>query len=243
MASVCTPWIDPDLIDCEGDPTTSTSCDGTDSPLVFPWSNEDLALAASNLLYRRTCYQFPGVCSTEIWPCTHGCCTRHPYPCTPCVYADYVVLPHADVDPESVVIKEDGVTLDAGSYRVEGGYRIVRTDGERFARQSFGLGSGTTTTIAYNYGRPVPIELQIAARDLARELKRACTDPNGCALPDRVTSIARQGVAFTLMDLASLMNTGATGVMSVDMVLSAYGDCSAGGLVDPLDLPSFVRVV
>ena len=103
-------------------------------------------------------------------------------------------------------------------------------------RNTFGLpgASGVETIVEYTVGIAPPIELQMAAADLADELKRACSG-DSCALDPRVQSFARRGVHVELTDLEKLLKSGATGIPSVDHALKVHGNCAGGSatMLDP----------
>lgn len=232
-AEVCTPWVLPDQLCCEGD-STATTCDGTDVPLQYIWTDEDYARAASNILFARTCYLFPGACTVSIWPCICGCCLDHPYECSPCVRGSVMTLD--GYRPRDITIMIDGVELDPSAYRVQNN-KVIRLDGQRWPRNNFGIDQpgapGAEVIVTYTYGKEPPVELKIAAAALACEMKLACTDPENCALPSRVTSINRQGVGMTLMDLQQLLMTDKTGIPAVDYALDVHGKCGSDGIFDP----------
>lgn len=228
-AQACSPWILPEEMCCEGD-SDVTTCDGTEVPLEFVYSDEDYALAASNILFARTCYLYPGAREATIWPCMAGCCLDHPYDCAPCIRGSVIRLD--GYRPRDITVTIDGVVVDPDSYRVQGGM-LIRTDGEAWPRRNnFGIGDGVETIVSYTHGAEPPIELKIAAAALACELKTACDDPSNCAVPSRVQSISRQGVSMTLMDLQMLFATDKTGIPAVDYALDAHSDCFGEHLYD-----------
>lgn len=232
---VCSPWTTPDKLCCEGSGTTE-DCSGDSTPLVYSWTDEQYIIAASDILFARTCFMYPGVCSATVWPCIGGC--KHtPHRCACCGTYSAIQLPtDFAVDASSIVVTEDGVPLDPSAYRLERGNILVRLDGLRWQRNSFGLpGSGCVETIVeYEAGASPPIELQMATAELACELKKAC---NGdvCELSERVTRVARRGVEFELSDLADLLKTGATGLPMVDHAILVHGVCGRDSMMDPVD--------
>lgn len=221
---VCAPWTTPDKL-CNAGGGTTTDCVDGDVPLVYSWTDEELVMAASNILYARTCFRYPGVCEFSVWPCVvGGCYAQDCHPCVPCG-PSVIVLP-SDVPVVSITtITEDGVELDESAYRLERN-RVVRLDGLRWGRNTFGLPGvlGVETVVTYTAGVEPPIELQMAAADLAAELKKSCNGQS-CALDPRVSSYARRGVSVELTDLEALLRSGATGIPSVDYALKVHGDC------------------
>lgn len=231
---VCSPWTTPEKLCCEGGGDT-TDCAGDSTPLVYTWTDEDYILAASNILFARTCFQYPGVCEATVWPCI-GCRCR-PHPCSCCGTYSAITLPTDFPVIEITSVEEDGVVLNPANYRLERHNVLVRTDGLRWQRNSFGLPDSdcVETVIEYTTGAEPPVELQMAAADLACELKKACNGQE-CALPDRVTGITRRGIEMDLVDLGDLLKTGATGLAMVDHAISVHGQCSHDNLADPMDI-------
>lgn len=75
--------------------------------------------------------------------------------------------------------------------------------------------------ITYTYGTAVPEMGLRAARILGNELLKARCCPDECALPDRVTSVSRQGVTFAILDPQDFLKDGRTGLYEVDLFLKA----------------------
>lgn len=232
---VCAPWAESSELCCEGDQSIDDCVDG-EVDLTFIWSDDDLILAVSNLLYARTCYRYPGECTATVWPCIdhcYGC--DYQRPCVPCTSASTVRLP-TDYPVISIdSITEDGVQLDAADYRLERGNLVVRLDGLRWQRNSFGIpgASGVETIIEYTTGVAPPIELRMAAAALACELKKSC-EGRTCELPARVKGYARRGVEVDLVDLTSLLKDGSTGIPIVDHALLVHGRCGQTTMHDPV---------
>lgn len=75
--------------------------------------------------------------------------------------------------------------------------------------------------VTYTYGTPPPSAGRAAARILARELVKLYEGDDTCALPQRVTSVARQGVSYTVLDNQDFIDELKTGVYAVDLFLRA----------------------
>jgi hypothetical protein len=73
--------------------------------------------------------------------------------------------------------------------------------------------------VTYTYGSPPPTAGKAAARLLAIELVKLYENDDTCALPQRVTTIARQGVSYTLLDSQDFIDELRTGVYAVDLFL------------------------
>jgi hypothetical protein len=77
------------------------------------------------------------------------------------------------------------------------------------------------TEITYTYGSPPPMLGKMAARTLAIEFAKLWEGSDDCALPERVTSISRQGVTYTVLDSQDFIDDLRTGVYSVDLFLKS----------------------
>jgi hypothetical protein len=75
--------------------------------------------------------------------------------------------------------------------------------------------------VTYTYGTPPPASGRAAARILASELVKLYANDDTCALPQRVTSIVRQGVTYTVLDQQSFIDELKTGIYAIDLFLRA----------------------
>lgn len=98
--------------------------------------------------------------------------------------------------------------------------------------------------ITYTYGVNVPVAGRRAARMLASELVLGWSGSGDCRLPDRATSINRQGLSIEILDPQDFLNEGRTGVYEVDLFLRAANPDMARkpARVFSPDLPKAYRV-
>lgn len=75
--------------------------------------------------------------------------------------------------------------------------------------------------ITYVYGLRPPQMGRRAARTLANEFLKASVNADDCQLPDRVTSVSRQGISFSILDPQDFLTDGRTGLYEVDLFLAA----------------------
>jgi hypothetical protein len=75
--------------------------------------------------------------------------------------------------------------------------------------------------VTYSYGVYPPTMGKMAARTLAIEFVKLWTGDDDCALPQRVTSISRQGVSYTLLDSQDFIDDLRTGIYAVDLFLKS----------------------
>lgn len=137
-----------------------------------------------------------------------------------CVGAHEVWLPgpvHSVVE-----VKVDGVVLPSAAYRVRNQRWLLRVDGQPWPKhQDLDRldDEPGTWLVRYMRGIEVPLAGQAAAGALALELLLARTG-GPCALPQRVTSVTRQGMSVELADLQAMFEHGAFGIPLVDQWLA-----------------------
>jgi hypothetical protein len=73
--------------------------------------------------------------------------------------------------------------------------------------------------VTYTYGIDPPTIGKMAARTLAKEFAKGWAGNDDCALPQRVTSISRQGVSYTLLDQQDFLDELRTGIYEIDLFL------------------------
>lgn len=161
-----------------------------------------------------------------------GCCTCQPW-CQ-------VYLPPPVYAIPATGISQDGSVVPVDSWRVDNGQWLVRTDGDCWPIcQDYNVDSGANTFfVTYQQGIPVPSLLLRAAGELACEWARNCTGA-ACRLPQRVTSLARQGVTISFADVQALLINNLTGLQTVDQIIhmfNPYGLASRMRISSP-DMP------
>ncbi len=83
------------------------------------------------------------------------------------------------------------------------------------------------TEITYAYGVPVPTAGKMAARKLAIEFARLWAGDEMCELPQRVTSVSRQGVSYTILDQQEFIDELRTGLYEIDLFLKTVNPDNA----------------
>lgn len=207
--------------------------------------------AASELLYALSGRQFSGSCSETVRPCSGGAAfpgfswARWSYPSYPvlsggtwlnigpacgchiawdcaCSGIPQVNLGRSDVT-EILAVNIDGVTLSAANYRLDHGRWLVRTDGSQWPccqNLSKDIGETGTWYIELLHGVAPPQAGVNAVTKLGCELAKACVGAD-CDLPERVTTVVRQGVSMLLLDPQTFLSDGRTGLYEVDLFLAA----------------------
>src|SRR5262245_8683023 len=127
-----------------------------------------------------------------------------------------------------VNVVQNGVTVDPATYRVDNNTWLVRThdasdDDCWILAQDYnkGITANNTLQVTYLKGTPVPEALVNAGGELACEWAKACLG-QACRLPQRVTSISRQGVTVSLADVDALLMNNLTGIPTVDNIIHAF---------------------
>lgn len=117
----------------------------------------------------------------------------------------------------------DGVVFSPSLYRLDGN-KLVREDGQPWPVSqdlSKVLGQTNTWSVTYTRGEPVPIPVNYAAGVYACEVAKARAGGQ-CALPNKVTSITRQGVSVQIVSVNDYLDKGLTGISDVDTIILAY---------------------
>lgn len=83
------------------------------------------------------------------------------------------------------------------------------------------------TEVTYSYGTPVPVAGKMAARKLAIEFARLWSGDDMCELPQRVTSVSRQGVSYTILDNQEFIDELRTGLYEIDLFLKVVNPDNA----------------
>lgn len=202
---------------------------------MFKWGVPEVIAAATNLLFKRTCFRYPGICTRTVIPCI---CSQHV--CV-CGKLEPTIELTSDFPIHSIVsvVVDDGAgpyTMLDTQYRLDENARLIRTDGLRWPT------CWTDVTVTYTTGRVPPIELEMAAAELADELLKACNGGSDCKLPAHVRSVTRRGVESEVWDVVALMSSGLTGLPMVDHALSVHGKCRKSVMFDATRSQTTTRV-
>lgn len=108
---------------------------------------------------------------------------------------------------------QDGHIIDPNTYFLGDHSTIYGTANAKW--------SATFAEVTYTYGSPPPSSGRAAARLLAMELVKLFEDDDSCALPQRVTSVVRQGVTYTVLDQQDFIDELRTGLYMVDLFLKS----------------------
>lgn len=193
---------------------------------------------ASTVVYYLTGRQFYGTCqATTRPPClTDGCMCG----CSP----DQVNLGFWPVT-ELISVRYLGVTYTGSdltdNFHINDWRFLARNDGQTFrSGNQWAIAEGPHDSdtegfvfeVTFNHGLKVPRLLTRATRDLACNFVAACCD-KPCALPQRVTAVARQGISMDIASVTDLLKDGRTGIYTVDLAIQVFNPSK-------LQSPSFV---
>lgn len=172
--------------------------------------------------------------------CNQGCCT--------CRSDCEVFLPGPVCAITEVII--DGVTVPEDQYKLFDHHKLVfikdsegNTSCPGCQNYNLPLGEVGTWSVTYTIGEPVPTEANLAAGLYACEIGRLLSNDKGCALPQRVQNLSRQGVDIAFVDPFLLADAGLTGIPLVDTIirtLNPFKQASRSRIWSP-DLPVIRR--
>jgi hypothetical protein len=143
-----------------------------------------------------------------------------------------IILPGYPVDSVTTV-KIDGVTRPGSGYRIQDRQRLVWVPQPSDTRQGWPccqrveLPSTEVDTweVTYTWGAAPPAIGKRFAATLACQLYKTIAtddaDREGCRLPQRITSITRQGVTIAVLDSFQVFKDGLTGLPEIDLWISS----------------------
>jgi hypothetical protein len=201
----------------------------------------EAAKSASNLLWALSGRKYSGITTvTERYVCStlayrFGPSARNNR--AELVLGDVYNMPYSDMDSYTAVTSDGlspqsrlrlrgrpvtkihtirnraGVVIEPSSYYLVDHSTIQAVAGARWAP--------CDSEVTYTYGIEPPTLGKMAARTLAIELVKRWNGMDDCILPQRVTSVARQGVSYTILDSQEFIDDLRTGLYEVDMFLKS----------------------
>lgn len=136
------------------------------------------------------------------------------------------VVLHGRPVREVLSVALDGVIMPTDEYTLVNKHRVRIL--QTLPYKTFWCGnSHHTIAVRYSYGSPPPMQLDTAINVLAEELDLANSGSDECRLPERVTSISRQGISLTLVDPKEYFEKGETGIPEVDVALATFNPTRA----------------
>lgn len=240
--------------------------------LLEPQIKLDALQAATNILYRLSGKQFPGLCTATIRPCRRaswnplgtfgwssnysasygwssswGVCGCDSYSACNCSGISQIELGAANIVSIQSV-KVDGTTLSASTYRIDNGRLLVRTDGKTWpTSQDLSQPSSATNTfeVSFTYGHSIPSEIKHMCARYAYELCKSYRNADNCLLPERITQVTRQGTSMVLIDPQAFIEAGKVGIREIDQWLysvNPYARMQSASILGPDEISDYRRV-
>jgi hypothetical protein len=194
---------------------------------------EDAAEAASWVLYKLSGQKYPGISmATEWYGYDHlGCwcngglteLTLRSHGIMPVLRSNppsQLRLRHKPVQEVISVTTGEGVLAPITDYVIANDAYLLRP-----SRGAWDFETGVE--VEYTYGTLPPAMGRQAAIALGNQFVLAYMGSDNCALPDRVTSVSRQGVQLTILDPQDFLSQGRTGIYEVDLFLSVSNPTGA----------------
>lgn len=209
--------------------------------------SEEAVQVASNLLWAMSGRKYTGVTTvTERYTCTLRNNRMGPSDRTNSAVlfgGDVYNIPSGDYDEYSELVA-DGLSPDARiklrgrpvtkvhTLRNKTGTILDPSSYYLVDHSTLHIRAGTPWTpcnveITYSYGIPVPVAGKMAARKLAIEFARLWSGDEMCELPQRVTSVSRQGVSYTIIDNQEFIDELRTGLYEIDLFLKTVNPDNA----------------
>lgn len=121
-------------------------------------------------------------------------------------------------------VKIDGVVVDPTTYRVDNFRKLVRLGSDVWPKCNDLTKPDTevgTWSVTLSYGTPPPQLVILGANEFACEIIKHCVTGT-CRLPQRLSSITRQGITASFLDDMAFLDKGLTGLYFVDLAARTY---------------------
>ena len=116
----------------------------------------------------------------------------------------------------------DGQIVPFSDFWISNNTSLVRRD-----RKPWLLSDLSEVSVTYSFGSPPPAMGVRAAIRLANELIWSEKEPENCSLPERVTSVQRQGISYTVLDPQPYISEGKTGIYEIDLFIHSANPIKA----------------
>lgn len=214
---------------CEVWATEADICAPCSDYSLDPAALTDALQQASEILFEMSGRRYTGVCERTVRPTRlrAGCACHSSCSCNPVRefglgYSPIIEITELLLDGETLASGTDFIVLDDRFIaRVDQGYpgfaccpNLTKPTTEQ-----------GTLEVTFTSGIEPPMMAVKAAASLACQLYLAChPDEDGagqCVLPRSVTSVVRQGVTYSTLEAAAVLQQGMTGIYEVDAWLLA----------------------
>lgn len=166
---------------------------------------EEAIHTASFVLYKLTGEKYPGISTSTDAITSMGASAR---------VRELGLRQRPVLSVQTVLV--NGEYLEPTEYTLRNNAYLVRRGGVLWS-----LSGTNETLVTYTHGTRPPKAGKSAAVRLANEIILWYAGDPQCALPERITSVARQGVSYTILDPQDFIKQGRTGIYSVDSFIAA----------------------
>lgn len=212
-------WVDPDLLSTDDDELA-----------------EQAAIDATWALWSLSGERFHGEqCWVEDYRPVQGYCNikLRQFPVLEIVAVSRVPACDSNVDPTALGTVVEGWCFN-GSDEVKVCCNSSGGGANFFGGAGCGCGVDSVVRVHYRVGNNLPPGAPAHTLRLAEEYVKA-SEGQDCALPERVTSINRQGASWTILDPQDFLKDGLTGIGPIDAWLAQVGLRSRwAAFIDPL---------
>lgn len=183
--------------------------------------SEQAAISATFALWSLTGERFHGPqCWIEDYKTINGYCNiqLRQWP-----VAEVVAVSRIDLCTDTVGATGVGDLISTACHTGGDEVRVCGSSSSSYGFTGCGCGAdGSVVRVHYKTSNNLPPGADLAALRLAEEYLLAYQGKE-CGLPERVTSVSRQGASWTILDPLDFLQDGLTGIGSVDQWLAQVG--------------------
>lgn len=190
---------------------------------------DSAALSASWILYKLSGEKYPGISTSTDWYVAN-IEASHVSPYSAAAGHVNMYEAHDHTSPRlrlrsRPVQRIDSVAVGQSPLGPDDIFLVNKAFVSRRGGKVWNFQEGVTVTYVHGVEPPEPGVR--AAQRLADEIVLSVKDPDACSLPDRVTSVSRQGVSYTVLDAQDFLQDGRTGIYEIDLFLKTANPIGA----------------
>lgn len=199
---------------------------------IDPGVQASIIAGATGIAYDLTGHRYPGECETTKTLCSPCVCRLSLCRCQPRSQID---LGSRFAISEVTEVVVAGVTLTAGTdYRVDRWRWLLRLGEGNVWPRCTDVEDPDGFHATWTYGRYPSASILRGVALFASEMAKKCAGLK-CEIPQRVTTIVREGVTYTIIDSMKMLDEGKTGFYPLDAAIAAdkIGRKVRPGMFDP----------
>lgn len=123
---------------------------------------------------------------------------------------------------EIISVYEMGRLLDPSEYTLRNSSKLRKKNGTPWMMDEY-----NEVVVEYSHGTNPPSAGRSAAVRLADQFYLQEIDSEHCVLPQRVSSVSRQGINISVIDTQDFLLEGRTGVYDIDLFIKTYNPDNA----------------